>query len=455
MTDCEEFYRERDRRTREYEARELRTSQPVVVAPGPEVIEGEAGQFLVLTLANLLARVHRHVDFVLPGAKDADLRVPDSRRSSSLADAVLHMSSEIDPCGTPTLRDDVPEGTTVGVGIGDHAPAGLPWYVGAKGAVAVLDTEPSPIAEGYGRGSLRGAGLAACLGSAAAFHAAHGITLLPRRLSAWNYAEGDAAELGPSTLEPIDPGRVLLVGAGAVGSALAYWLRQFGVGGSWTVVDRDVVKLHNTNRSLLFLPADAGWPSRSPRYKANIVAATLPNSTAVREWYDEADQIGEEVFDVILPLANERDVRSRIAARNATVMLHATTGQTYVSQLHRHVRGLDDCIECRMVDVMPAAMECSDVKVPSQGPADEGGDAALPSLSAASGLMLATALQRLCAGDLTRTRSNKWSWYFDSERRLSQQGRQVCRADCMTVPPRELRARNAGDRKWRDLDPAV
>ena len=72
------------------------------------------------------------------------------------------------------------------------------------------------------------------------------------------------AESGPNDLPDIDIGRGLRIGAGAVAAAAIYWLMQWGNVSSWTVIDGDTIKLHNTNRSLLFFPDEAGWPDQDP-----------------------------------------------------------------------------------------------------------------------------------------------------------------------------------------------
>lgn len=455
MTDCEAFYRGRDPRTLSYMDEGLRTGERIVVAAGPRVASTEAGQFLLLTLANLLPRVHRQIDFALPDV-GASLRAwaPFSD-ADELAAGLLETAKTLDPCGDFRSQAELPAGDLPGVGVGENAPAGLPWYVGARGGVARLDQEAVPVDNSYGRGSLRGAGLAACLGASAVFQSLHDVAVCPRRLSAWNYREGSDAATGPSDLQPVDPGRVLLMGAGAVGSALAFWLRAWGVGGTWTVVDGDHVELHNTNRSLLFTPGHAGWPDGEGVRKADVVARALPDARSVPEWYDEADDVRERPFDVVLPLANERDVRGSLATRNEVVLLHATTGRDWVSQLHRHVKGVDDCLACRMVGVVPMDDRCSEVEV-EKGADREGGDAALPYLSAASGLMLATALQRLGAGLLVDLEPNDVRWYFNSEQVLAHGSRRSpCDEECDSTEPPALRSRLSRGRRWRALDPAV
>lgn len=455
MNECGEFYRRRDLRTRAYTAGEIQTGRLVVIGAGPDAIRSEAGQFLLLTLANLLARVHRRIIFVLSGAGDGELLAATSSDARSLQEALVGVAEEIDPCGHYSVRDHSPDAEALRVGVGTEAPHGFRWHVGAKGSIAQLAREPVPIDDDFGPGTLRGAGLAACLAASVPFHLAHDVSLRPRKLSAWNYGEGEDACLGPSDLEAPDPGRVLMVGAGAVGSSLAYWLQAWGTRGEWTVVDPDVVKLHNTNRGLLFTPGDAGWPEGRPRRKAQLVASVLPDSTAVDRLYRDAEWVHDEAFDVVLPLANEGDVRARLAGRNATVVLHATTGPNYISQLHRHLKGRDDCIACRMADVAPAAMECSKVEIELEDGEEDVGDAALPYLSAASGLMLATALQRLAAADLAKPATNCWTWYFASERAMVQRIQHSCRESCRNVLPGGVRALVDGDRLWTNLDPAI
>lgn len=455
MSDCAEFYRRRDLRTRAYTEGKLHPNRPVVIGAGPDASQSQAGQFLLLTLANLLARAHRRIIFALVDVEDVQLLMAGPADTSSLEEALVDIAEEINPCGHFSVRDRPPDGQALKVGVGARAPKGFQWYVGAKGSIGLLARDPVPISDHFGPGTLRGAGLAACLAASVPFQMAHDVSLRPRKISAWNYGEGKDACLGPSGLEAPDPGRVLMVGAGAVGSSLAYWLQAWGTQGEWTVVDPDVVKLHNTNRGLVFVPGDAGWPEGRHRRKAHLVANALPDSTAVDRLYRDAESVHDEVFDLVLPLANEGDVRARLAGRNATVVLHATTGPNYISQLHRHVKGRDDCLACRMADVAPAAMKCSTVEVELEDDEDEVGDAALPYLSAASGLMLATALQRLAAGELMMSLTNCYSWYFSSERGMVQGARRRCRESCSSEVSANIRSAVAGDRRWTHLDPGL
>jgi len=451
MTDVEEFYRQRDRRTMEYLGREAFGPAPVHIAIGPSAASTAAGQLTAIALVNLVARVHRDVTIDLP-ASSAGVKVTTPFAGRSLGQLVERMATAIDPYLHFEFTNRPPE-DAVTVGVGADARPGLRCYVGAERAVAMLDDNPVAVSDEPA--TLRGGALAACLAAAALFRNQLALRTPPRRLSAWNYAEGEAAALGPASLEPIDVGRVLVVGAGAVCSALVFWLRAFGATGSWDVVDRDTVALHNTNRGMTFTAAHAGWGSGAVAEKARLAAGLLPGGRAHVCWYHECEAIRDECFDVFLGLANGHDVRTRLAQRNVGVTMHATTGENWLSQLHRHVLGIDDCIRCRTADVREAALECSTATVTTR----EGttlGDAALPFLSAASGLMLATLLQRLHvdAEGLVEVPHNDWSWDFGSEHRMARAGRRRCREDCTTCLPALVRtALNTGSR-WAHLDPA-
>lgn len=442
---CEEFYRDRDARTGEYLGSGFVPRKTVAIHVGTTAGCSAVGQHLALSMTNLLARVHRRIHFAV-SADPCPVATKTFGTGTTLTDALVDLARSIDPCGVFTVGSDPGD---INIGVAPDGPVKCDWYLGADRSLAHLAREQVPV--GSDVGSMRGAALAACLGASAALKAEVGLPIVPRTLSAWNYAEDDEADAGPAMLDPIDVGRVLVVGAGAVASALTYWLWRWGVCGEWTIVDADIVKLHNTNRGMLFLPRDAGWPTAQPKRKSELLATFLPNAEGVPAWYDEAAAIGDRQFDVVLLLANDRNVRHFVSHRNATVMLQATTGRNWLSQLHRHVAGQDDCPSCRLDDVKEPRFSCSTgATIP--GPRGERNDSALPFLSAASGLMLATLLQRLQAGALLDTGRNNWRWDFFSAHRMATAGRSACIEACRNWYSRSVRRQiNAGSR-WAHLD---
>jgi hypothetical protein len=166
------------------------------------------------------------------------------------------------------------------------------------------------------------------------------------------------------------------------------------------------------------------------------------------EWYHESKWV-EEHYDVVLGLANDHNVRHFIASRNNTVTLHATTGSNWLSQLHRHIAGVDDCIWCRAGDVTSARFKCSTGNV--ELPTGTKTDAALPFLSAASGLMLATALERLECGELAKENRNDWRWDFGSTYKMASSGFRQCQSGCARILALDVRRQIDASCRWLAL----
>lgn len=444
---CRSFYDLRDRRTVEYLGHPIGNLMQVHVAIDAAAATSPAGQLALLALANQLARVCRRISFELP-LPDAPVVARTPFEGSTLSDAVNSTVRAIDPCGEFRIGRR-PSNACVAIGLGGTLDQGFDWYIGADRAIAFL--RRSPVAFTDCAGTLRGVALASCLGSAAVLRRQLGLPVAERTLSAWNYAEGVAAAPGPDSLESVDVGRVLMVGAGAVGAALAFWLHAFGVNSDgWAVVDHDKVELHNTNRGLLFTARHAGWPRGQSVNKVEIVGKLLPGATTHDCWLHECAELTGRTFDVVLALANDHDARELLTHLCAAISMQATTGDNWLSQLHRHILGRDGCIWCRTGQIKATAFECSTGTVVQTDGSKS--DAALPFLSAASGLMLASALQRLSSGELQKELANCWSWDFGSEHRMTPTATaRHCREGCALVAPPRLRRKLVAGSRWADV----
>ena len=443
-SDRTRFYRERDSRTASYLGNDVSGQKPVMIHVSADACETRSGQLLLLTLVNQLARMHRELRFAV-STPDAPMLTTALFGGSSLGDELCRLARWIDPFGRFVLDASSLSSDHVSVGLGAYCRRGLTWYLGFDRWNAKLDTKPCQAGSNVSA-DLVGAGLASTLGAAAVTKAILAFEIEPVVLSAWNFQAGADADPGPHELQPIDVGQGLMVGAGAVAAAAVYWLMQWGNMSPWTIIDRDKVELHNTNRGLLFFPSDAGWPDQISTSKAPCLSKYLSNATPVEAWYDEAREAKQQ-FDTVLVLANERDVRTSVSWRNDPVQLQATTGQSWLSQFHRHIAGHDDCVRCRMADVRPPQMACSAAPTATAEQPTRP-DASLPFLSAASGLMLVSALQRLQRGALAAGERNMWGWDFRNTRRMVSSGTNACRDDCLTALGTEGRRSIASKTRW-------
>ncbi len=277
---CDLFYAERDQRTTQYQEGWRQSERVLGIASDARTLESEAGQILLLALLDQAARTHRLIQVELPNSS-IPLMVASRFASGSLVETVLRSLVAIDPCGDFSIVEHVSD-DALAIGLGT-ARDGLAWYLGADGWIGELSRvaiDVAPLAKW-------GAAVASVLGASAAFRALAGIPVGPIRLAAWNWMDGADADVGPAVAPDPDVGTVLCVGAGAVGGSLTFWRAVLGHGGAWEFVDGDVVKLHNTNRSVGYVPDDAGWRSGTPRNKATLAASFLLAAAAHGCWYDE------------------------------------------------------------------------------------------------------------------------------------------------------------------------
>ncbi|MEX2672845.1 MAG: ThiF family adenylyltransferase [Phycisphaeraceae bacterium] len=450
MSERDRFYQERDRRTREYGVQDAAFERPVAVVVGEDTAETERGQLLLLSLVHLIARMHHRLVLVVPRSPLIARRAlgpVQTGASATLEEAATAVATAVDPF--IQVRHKLSGDVKAAIGIGTLPEGKVPWHVGPHNNRAIVS--PDPVQPDRTLGFALGPCLAACLGAWLLFRLALGWPVQPQTISAWNLRQNDQAEAGPEVLEPLDVGRVLMVGAGAVGSCLAYWLRLSGVRGPWLVADRDTVALHNTNRSLAFLPADAGWPAGQSRAKALAVADLFGAQSRVA-WYDELKGADRDA-DLVLCLANQGGVRSRIGQRGEPIVLHATTSRGFESQLHRHIPERDDCIFCRVPSAdAEVNLECSTVPLKDAGSST---DAAISFLSASAGLMLLSALYRLAAGELEHEKWNWWRLVYGSTVPLALTGKRKCAADCPGTLPAEARKTIQVDHRWSHLDAAT
>ena len=250
-----------------------------------------------------------------------------------------------------------------------------------------------------------GAELAACLAGAAAFRfwterTTAGVN--PFVLDLFNLDEPADLNLltAPTRYEPLALD-LLMVGAGSVGSASAYFLPRLGFLGHVDVVDLDNVEIENLDRSPLF---EARHDNHA---KANVVADYLRtrgvSATAYPSTWNSFVQEHPALLrqhDTWLALANEHGVRRSMQSNYPPVTLQASTGRNWGIQFGRHIPFLDDCQLDRFPEEPAGALMCADgpVKLPSGKQID----AALPFSSFTAGLFVTASIAKMAIGELKR-----------------------------------------------------
>lgn len=442
----EQFEAAFDSRTLAYLPGFEHATDPLVIVVG-EAAQTPAGHGLLVALTNLVARAHRRLVFV--GDLEKELLCRDVFGAQTLAMATAGLARQINPYIDVDVTAAIPLRPLLSIGIGLHRKPRVDLELGCDGWLAILGAN-APV--GVDRASIWGAFLAAVLGANAAFHSVHGRPeLYPGTFSLWDYARKGGRQ-GPVVADAVDVGRVLQVGAGAVGSGLDYFLAITGLAGSWCIVDGDDVDVTNLNRQIMFIAKDAGFPDGRPANKAELAANRLDADVGYSgRWYGDDPEVVDRKYDVILALANDRGVRSFLQGRQPTVLLHATTSPNWQAQLHRHVAGHDDCIDCRLPG-RAAAFICSTEEIETSG--GQRFDAAVPALSALASLLLGAELVKLQRGALVDEPHNFTAVELTAGLPIVQRKIRQCRGGCAVRRGPRVRQLMDAHSRWMHLDGA-
>jgi hypothetical protein len=167
------------------------------------------------------------------------------------------------------------------------------------------------------------------------------------------------------------------------------------VDGTVQLVDFDQVELVNLNRSPLFTASHAIKGTS----KVEAAAEFLTDHMGVRQFksdYNAFTATDPETADVVLPLANERNVRRSIQHDRPPLMVHASTGQSDVF-VRRNIRLKEPCLLCHFPpETAETDASCATGKAPAGDEnKDDGPDAAFPFASFLAGCFVAGELAKL------------------------------------------------------------
>ncbi len=425
-----EFYGLRDHRTDLYDGVvPAYTERAVRVTIDRDTVQTYLGQMMLIITANLLSRWCRRVDLQVP---DVVLHAR-FRLSGSVSELVLKLMRDADPFGDFSACSGG-GGFDLQLHIGEDSPASaIPttvisacgWYASVRRpAKAKWPTRDglNPV----------GAVAAAILGGAQLFRDALGLqAVFPPALLYDAFNAKPVQELVERPFEHLGTrhylGAVLMVGAGSVGSAAAYFMDLFGLEALMRVVDADFVKVENFGRTPAFGRAVYGV-SKPTAIKASLVGGSL-FVDPVDQWWHEIEEPTLAGYDVIIPVANEHGIRWTIQAGVPPLMVHASTGRNWNVNFGRHVPGRDDCLADRFAGfVEQAVFRCSEGKMPVSEWKIV--DASLPFLSFWAGFLIATDLVRLGIEQYPHT-PNFGNYSFRKNRFTPQLVDKGPRPDCM------------------------
>lgn len=392
----EEFYSRRDHRTNLYVGGGASYADKVVLLTGdPALLGTYAGQIVASISANMLSRWCRRVKVSVP-----PIQMDPRLGEGSLMDFLLAQLRGNDPFGTfeaASAGDD----HDLLLFVGAHVPQGAARPVLTTGMSATGWTASVRRAEAHGLeadpqdDNPVGATAAAILGGAQVFRDALGLPSIFDPNFVFDAYSG-AALAGPIPTQQfpdgVDLGRVLMTGAGAVGSSTAFFMDLFRVKARLTCVDADRFEVENLARTALFNFAHCDLKKVGALAQALADASSI-GVTPVDAWWHQTDQ-DLSAFDIVVPVANEYGVRQSLQAAYPPLMIHASTGNNWNVTFGRHIPGRDDCFAERFAGVEKAPKpSCSGGRLSQSEP--DTPDASLPFLSFWAGFLTAVDLVRL------------------------------------------------------------
>jgi molybdopterin/thiamine biosynthesis adenylyltransferase len=346
--DCDQFYAERDNRTN---LSYLQPQEPVLVAvsASKKWSETAVGQLALFWLCSLIARMGRRYNRLQVCLSNDSANQPcliPGVGAASLGDAIITHLRAADPCGYYEIVGRPAEGAfVVSVGGLDGGADGLSVCpIGWTAALALAgvfaradssDSEFNPV----------GAALAAALGAAAVYqnfnrellshYASQAPIWVSSILSSATTSAEEAAtwEVGPRLPEGLDLGKILVVGAGALGgnfSAITGMLKSMR--GRLDIIDDDILEASNLNR----LVAALFQHLQARQYKAHIAVASFQGSSVEAIPYleryerlqgnDGANRLQLETYDAVVGGVDQMASRAFIQSGWPQLLIDGGTG---------------------------------------------------------------------------------------------------------------------------------
>jgi molybdopterin/thiamine biosynthesis adenylyltransferase len=193
-------------------------------------------------------------------------------------------------------------------------------------------------------------------------------------------------------------GEIWTVGVGSVGTAALYFLSLFTQNFAATLMDMDVVKIENLDRSPIFTALDVGLSKveATKRFLQKVgIKEVKVDQQPLHEsklWHTRSSGTP----DILISAANEFNVRYHIESGYPPVQIYGTTGENWQASLIRHIPLKEACSFCVFPEQTLSAppMKCANAPIVVDE-TNEKVDAALPFLSFAAGLMAAAEVVKL------------------------------------------------------------
>jgi molybdopterin/thiamine biosynthesis adenylyltransferase len=170
-------------------------------------------------------------------------------------------------------------------------------------------------------------------------------------------------EIGGAGQQALKAARVLIVGAGGLGSPAALYLAAAGVG-ALGLIDADIVSLSNLQRQILFDAADAG--RSKVEAGADRISRLNPHVGVETHAFDANDANARnlvERYDLVLDGTDNFEVRFAVAAACVATQKPLVSGAIGRWTGQVGVFTGKPCYRCLVADIPPDAETCAAIGV--------------------------------------------------------------------------------------------
>lgn len=290
-------------------------STPITITADNELLESKNGEIMMETLVNT---VSRFADKII-------LQLPDSILFSRLEKIILDIG-----CKLEESKGEIPE---IVVSVGNTLLKGkFNVCINSSGWVSyvAIDSEVK-ILQKYLQNPIGAMG-AVCFASAEVFKKMLELNGCEKKWAKIHTKEMSFSFLDYTFTESnidysldVNIGKILLVGAGAVGSGFLYSLSKFdNILGDIKVIDPDDIDKSNLNRCLTYFNSDI------EKNKAKTVEKYSMNKITIRGENIKLDQLKKQrkEFPIIISTVDNNDARYEIQYDLPEIIFHGATGNS-------------------------------------------------------------------------------------------------------------------------------
>ena len=346
------FYRERDSRTLKLTEKTDYRNKNVLVAVNEDIAKVLNGQIMVMTSLNLLSRFCRNISLLCMNDIDASF-VSRKFYDKNFPSAMLSMMKSIDPFGNFQLVSSDKGNYDKILTVGNYELSKIPDFgIDSDGWFSYLSKRKMPYVPKKRQPNPIGSAASACIATSEIFKSMLGVDAGIDdcvRFSMFDYSIDSTDSTNPNLPSSIDLGYVQMVGCGAIGSAVGFFLSMLPVRGRVTLIDYDRVEISNLNRCPTFTINDVG------KMKLNSLAEFFTGIEIEIDYFpstysDFVAKLGVSDPDVVLSLVDRNRPRHEIQMNMPRQIQYAATGE-WVFSIGRHKALEDDCHICRFPEV--------------------------------------------------------------------------------------------------------